>query len=229
MIHIAFNIDERYIPHCEFVMSCILHHTKEKVHFHIVGLDGYDNSDLMSFYKEPSKNGFKVESHHINDSALYRLFLPDILHLDKVIYLDCDILVRKDIKGLWKYNPKEIAGVIDPSVKTRFDDNYINSGVMVMNLKNLRENNYKNRLIAVREKCRTYLADQDAINLAFDIEHIPFKWNTPAKNFANQNESLTNKAKASIIHYTGPYKPWDYDCENFEFYREYEKLFGYRK
>lgn len=227
MIHIAFNIDEGYIDHCEFVMSSILCNTKEKCHFHIVGLDGYENTDLMSFYSPPNTLGFVVDSVHITKSALYRMFLPDILPLDKVIYLDCDLVVRGDIKGLWKYNPKEIAGVLDPCSSVRITDKYINSGVLVMNLKNLRSNDYKKRLLAVQPRCRTMLADQDVINLALDIENIPAKWNTPCRDYKDQPKEYYDKEHAKIIHYTGRFKPWRYDCENYEYYRHYERLFNH--
>lgn len=229
MIEIAFNIDEKYLDYCRFVIACILHNTKEKCRFHIVGVDGYESTEQIRFYPAPNTMGIKVESRHINDSALYRLFLPKILKdIDKVIYLDCDIVVRDDIKKLWKYNPKEIAGVLDPCEKTRITPNYINSGVMVMNLKALRENNFIERIVANRDKAHTLLADQDIINLAFDIENIPSKWNTPSRNYVGQPKSYYDKEHASIIHYTGPYKPWKYEVENAKYWKEYERLFNNR-
>lgn len=224
MIHIAFNIDEHYIEHCEVVIASVLHNTKSKCHFHVIGIDGYESDELISFYPAPNTKDFKVESLHITQATFYRMFLPDILPIDKVIYLDCDLIVRDDIKKLWKYNPEEIAGVLDPVSAVRMMDDYINTGVMVMNLKNLRQNNYKERLYKVKDRARTFLGDQDIINLAFKKKLIPAKWNTPSRNYLDQAKAYYDKEHASILHYTGRHKPWKYDCENYEYYREYERL-----
>lgn len=226
MIHIAFNLDEKYIPHCEVVISSILKNTKAKCHFHIIGVDGYESDDLVSFYPAPNINGLKVESLHITSATFYRMFLPDILPFDKVIYLDCDLIVKDDIKKLWAYNPEEIAGVLDPVSAVRMVKDYINSGVMVMNLKNLRQNNYKERLYAVKDRARTFLGDQDIINLAFKKKLIPAKWNTPSRDYLDQPKEYFDKKHASIIHYTGPHKPWKYACENYIYWRDYERLSG---
>lgn len=43
-------------------------------------------------------------SHHISHTAYFRLLLPDVLpkSIDKVIYLDCDLLVKGDLLELWE-------------------------------------------------------------------------------------------------------------------------------
>lgn len=228
MIHIAFDIDESYLEHCEFVIASILHNTNEKCRFHIVGLDGYESDEQVSFYPAPDTSEFKVESDYISKATLYRLFYPEIIPVDKVIHLDCDLVVRDDIKKLWKYNPKEIAGCHDCCKGIHLSDKYINAGVMVMNLKNLRKNDYKKRLLAVKDKSRYRFGDQDVINLALDIENIPQHWNVAAHNFVGQPQECYDKEHASIIHYNGRHKPWDYDCDNYEYYREYERLFNNR-
>ena len=92
----------------------------------------------------------------------------------------------------------------------------------------MRRNNYKQKLEAVKSNCRTFLADQDYFNLAFKIQNIPAKWNTPSRNYLDQPKEYYNKDKAKIIHYTGPYKPWRYDCANFKYYREYQRLLNNR-
>lgn len=224
MIHIAFNIDENYIEQCEFVIASILYNTKEKCHFHIVGLSGYESDELVSFYPAPDTSNFSVDSGYITKATLYRLFYPEIIHVDKVIHLDCDLIVRDDIKKLWKYNPKEIAGCVDCCPQVRFTDKYINAGVMVMNLKNIRNSNYMERFIKAKEKARTRFGDQDLINLALNIENIPQKWNISAHNFPFQSKECFNKERSSILHYNGKLKPWKYDCDNYEYYRQYQRL-----
>ena len=89
--------------------------------------------------------------------ALYRMFIPEVLDsLSKVIYLDCDIIVNLDLQELWAIDMggKSIAGAFDEvheqaklylarKLQLRFSGikpaDYINSGVVVMDLQRIRE------------------------------------------------------------------------------------------
>ncbi|GHT01851.1 hypothetical protein AGMMS50276_30800 [Synergistales bacterium] len=41
------------------------------------------------------------DAGHLSRGTLYRLLIPDLLNIPKVIYLDCDIVVNLDIAELW--------------------------------------------------------------------------------------------------------------------------------
>lgn len=78
-------------------------------------------------------------------SAYARLFVQDNIKENKVIYLDCDTIVETELTELWDIELEDnwIAGVQDllPSYLIKaigMDSNerYINSGVLVINLKN---------------------------------------------------------------------------------------------
>ncbi len=161
---------------------------------------------------------------------LFRLFLPDVIEADQVIYLDCDIVVQMDIAELWRVplGDRAVAAVRDvwaldclrgKDVPWRLGkvwdlmgvahDSYFNAGVLVMNLRKIREKYDFMRLVeefyARFRKCIT-LADQDCLNWIFakDKLLIDERFNRIDASGATE-ESLDG----SIWHMAGgSAKPW---------------------
>ena len=81
--------------------------------------------------------------------CMLRLFADKTDIKERVLYLDTDVLCRKDFSDFYYQNMDgiEIAGVSDYYGRWLFGDGYINSGVMLMNMKAIREN-------GILEKCR---------------------------------------------------------------------------
>ncbi len=83
-------------------------------------IDGGISDENLSFIVKAVENeGGKVEFlqldtneydniktiKHITKAAFYRLRIPSLLHnYDKVLYLDCDVIVRDDVTKLWEYD-----------------------------------------------------------------------------------------------------------------------------
>lgn len=109
-------------------------------------------------------------------AALMRLNLPNLLtDIEKVLYLDGDILVHQDLSPLyqWDIDNHLIAAVkaplplTDPSFLNNFPgDTYINTGVMVVNLAKMRDENTVDQFIANAPAVIQFwrCADQDIIN-----------------------------------------------------------------
>jgi lipopolysaccharide biosynthesis glycosyltransferase len=124
-------------------------------------------------------------ARHITPAAYYRLLMAEWLpvELDKVIYLDCDLLVMTDLKTLWDNDVQpyhllavQDMGIVEVSAQYGLRNykalgippgtKYFNSGVMVVNLKKWREDNIGRKLIHYIENNSEFLAlhDQDALN-----------------------------------------------------------------
>ena len=221
MIHIFFNIDDDYKRQCKAVIRSIEAHTKEDVCFHIIGVKNFDYNANIKCYAKPDISMLKYTNQmgHITMTATYRLFAPYILKdIDKAIYLDSDLIVLDDIQKLWDYDIEYIAGVQDGLPKRQANKNglkhlYINSGVMVMNLKNLRKLNYIERIEQTQTgKYNLSLLDQDIINIAFSeyIEHLPLRWNVYSKIYPEStNDMIEARNNPAIIHWAGWQKPWN--------------------
>jgi lipopolysaccharide biosynthesis glycosyltransferase len=154
-------------------------------------------------------------SGHLSLSTYYRLFLPELLpkHLDKVIYLDCDLIVMTDIGRLWQLDIEPyyvlaaqdvgILKVSHPSGLLNYqelgipaDGKYFNAGVLVLNLARWRQHQMGRQIIEYMEQNPEFirLHDQDALNaMLFDKwGELDLRWNqTPHlyRNFRSWRET----------------------------------------
>ncbi len=96
--------------------------------------------------------GTQINVGRWNISTFYRLFLPSILpgEVDRVLFIDCDTLVLQDLTPLWEMDmaDKWLYGVDDcrgaayrTNLGLKPENNYINNGVMLIDLKAWRKNN----------------------------------------------------------------------------------------
>ena len=85
------------------------------------------------------------------EAASLRLLLPELLpELDKILYLDCDIIVRQDLTRLWNetdLGDNYLAAVYEAAIEGQAERfralgcdpvKYFNSGFLLMNLKQMR-------------------------------------------------------------------------------------------
>lgn len=180
-------------------------------------------------------NGIK-NVYHVTNTALIKFDLPNILSdVEKTLYIDGDILVQKDLSDLYniELGDNYIAAIRELRAekmgfaKNVGSDYYINSGVMLMNLKKMREMSLTDVFIEVKTnqpdtwKCM----DQDVINYVCNknILFLPPIYNDTIgiflegkvavdeiNNFYHTDykslKDLYNKSY--IIHFAGKLKPW---------------------
>lgn len=192
-------------------------------------------------------NGVTFKLDHLSHAAMYRLMIPltaEKLNLkaDTCIYLDTDIVVEGDISELYDLDETlgeyYFAGVLDPCSfdNTLADhparlgipamDQYINSGVLLINLKQIRRDRLSNRLEDAGYRKDYLYNDQDAINSVCygGIKLIPLKFNMMRQFFYHNDRYFsevyspvygkdnTAEAKRSpvVIHYIDRQKPWSH-------------------
>lgn len=175
------------------------------------------------------------------ETALLKFKIANILnHYDRIIYLDGDILCRKDLYGLYstKLGDQYAAVVMDSGklyskrqlvLETR---RYFNSGVMLLNLRKIREDGLEEKLIDTKRNLKdNSLMDQNVLNIVFNdnIKLLPIKYNylyinllRAQKNgwfemeklnemFGSSYESLTDiRKEAVILHFSSKDKPWKF-------------------
>lgn len=160
----------------------------------------------------------------------YRLLFNELLpkNIDRILYLDCDTIIDKDIKGLYRKdfeNFSLIALVENHNIESRQRlglynrGKYFQAGVMLFNLEKMRPVlNYEKSLeIIERLGDKLKVVDQDVINVAFDSSfgEIDGRFNNMRiTTFKNNWQRLWNKIDKEevndtvIFHYaTG--KPWN--------------------
>lgn len=204
-----------------------------------------DNTLFSDF---PMGEEFQVK--HINTMATYfRLYMTKVLpnDIDKIIYLDGDIIVLDSLLPLWNWQMgnKPIAAVPDPynnAIKhynrLRYSQclGYFNAGVLLVNLKYWRENYCLDNFLYIVYKYRDCLSshDQDVLNISFKENklELPIKynimpeylWQIKYNPISWEYEEQIKEAQNTpvIIHFTYIPKPWFKDCKN-PYKKEFER------
>lgn len=197
---------------------------------------------------------FGVDTRGFDISAMGRLFVGSLLpeHVKKVLYLDCDTVVGASLEDLWNTDlrGRALGAVMEPtiyeSVKREIgfgkEDAYVNSGVLLIDLKKWREQAVEKKLLEFYEKKNgsLFACDQDTINggLKGQIYFLSPRYNffTNYRYFSyrelvkysrtyravGEGEFLEAKGHPAIIHYAGDERPWIRGNLN-HYRRAYEK------
>lgn len=164
MIHIACNIDHRYVRYCAVTLASVFsHHPRNGVTAHIVARELTDNDRIslqtvagqwggkLRFYTPDVHmlDGFTIRATHnrISLATYYRCFLSEMLPTDigRVLYLDCDLLVLNRLDDLWNtplngawVGAADDTGYCESERYTRLGyperDSYFNAGVLLIDL-----------------------------------------------------------------------------------------------
>ncbi len=248
MIHILVSFDKKYIlPFQTMLRSMVMNNPKERFHIWLLH-SGLDCKELYKIQEYCNVQGvmfseIKVErgvfehapvTKQYPQEMYYRLlaakFLPDTL--DRVLYLDPDILVVNPIGELWRMELGEFTfaaaahswgpDMVNDVNRLRLDTehDYFNTGVLLMDLKKARKLVNPNHIFDYMEEHakELLLPDQDVFNSLFgkDTKQIDDKlWNYDVRYFYayklkgdgayNMDWVMQNTA---ILHYCGKNKPW---------------------
>ncbi len=224
----------------------------------------YAQCEIKVIDAEPYFGEVTLSIPHITKPTYYRLIIPNCVIADKCIYLDSDIIVLNDLRSLFELEigGYEVAGVLATAhqivpeygkiIKEQvglYDLNsYINAGVLLMNLREMRRRDFVNRSLRLVENDYP-TNDQDIINLVCydDIFCLPYTYNVQINRLNFEKEQLRNVygkqdfdeaiKNPCIIHYSTSAKPWEKlnlpyselwwnECSRVPFY---EKLFFEQK
>lgn len=202
VIPIAMATDNNYVEPTLVAMTSMLENkakdTRLDFYLMISGMVTQKNKNslkkLQKLYNNCSvklidmKNRFSsnyIAPSHITTPTYYRLCLPSLLpQIDKILYLDGDIVVTRDLWQLYNTNLEDsyIAGVkafgqqtwvlnksLNYAQKLGVRDltQCINAGVLLMNLKQMRKDNLENKFnkyVPTLKKRGLVLNDQDVLN-----------------------------------------------------------------
>lgn len=258
--HMAFCCDDNYlIPACIMLES--LMKTNEDMHFiaHTF-TDDLSEKSIQKLKKTLEDGGSELVLHvlpehakeliqnaptlkHISMATYYRLFLPYVIDesVRKVLYLDCDILVRRSVKGLFRKTDPGIVivGAADINEEDHAKrigvDIYVNTGVLTMDMIGIRkmytmENMAEEISNTISQPIKIIMGDQDIINLIFagHIQKVSNIYNFQRlihKAYCLKNPSLVRSTV--IAHFITGDKPWHndylmvYAMEYYSYLRHY--------
>lgn len=268
-INILCASDDNYVPWCGIMLTSLFESNPGEcfgVYFLTAGLTPENTSALQ---KLEEKYPVKLSFVHVDESMLescsiregsyfslatyYRLLAPRVLppDVEKVIYLDCDIVVNGPVRPLWESDieAKAFGAIMDESfyqddfyrrLQYPKEEGYVNAGVLLINLKYWREK-------AGMERCMSFLLrnqevltfyDQDVLNKVFfaekEILNLTYNfqngfllwWQYGYYQGEMKKEIDAYTMNPVIIHFDGSSKPWHKDCHHpyasfFRYYKEH--------
>lgn len=158
---------------------------------------------------------------YYTQTTYYRLFIPSMYQqYDKVLYIDCDIVVRGDISRLYNINIGDnlVGATTDefvmslPRIQSYMTKclglnkvtDYFNAGILIMNLKQMRKQKFEETFVDLLAKYKFVVQDQDYLNVICKdkVHYISGSWDKmPCVDDMPLN-------KINIIHYNLVWKPW---------------------
>ncbi len=170
---------------------------------------------------------------YISRATYLRILIPILLSedVDRVLYLDADTIVCESISVLLDSAPvgNPVYGVSDFSEGAMMAhhgiDQYINTGVMVLDLQCFRKENHVDKLLGVARENTGVLkySDQCVINIYFnnDINKIDDRWNQFILHDKKSKIML-----GGIFHFITKNKPWHswYDNSHGDIYWHYRRV-----
>lgn len=250
--HVAIGSDRNYIRHAAATaLSAIEADSSTTVH--LLHAEDVGAEDLERFASMAVQAGGRAVLHLVDDDRLrdlavmdrigtvmwFRILLPELLpQVARVLYLDADTLVVGSLRELFEMplGPAGLAAthnVLEPRHRARVADlgldgltGYFNSGVLLLDLDQLRADGRMGQVLEVARERRDELVwpDQDALNLVFADDRVPLhpRWNTQNSLFlwrewadevfapGEVDEALRDPG---VIHFEGPgLKPWFREC-----------------
>lgn len=208
-IIIAYVCDKHYIDFLKISMESIKNYNKN-VEFVILSRDFFtiDDAQVYTFIPEDIRFKFR-KNDRMHEGVYYKFWLP-ILPYDKILYIDCDVICQKPLDDLWNIKCPFICATESHSYgKIQANelglDKYALSGMMLMNLKELRKQNFTKRCLERLSKENPKFHDETIINLEFNkqIKFIDVKYNY-CKNRIYDNP--INEEDAYLLHYVGNQK-----------------------
>jgi len=225
-INIVLTIDSEYVLPATVALRSIAENVQGYITLYIVdcGLDAEDKQKIGASL--PTRQDITVLFIDLPPNAIAHKLGPPWARIDamkclpveRAIYLDADVLVRKDLRELWNTDLKGHPLAAAPDIGRRRGvrrDGYFNSGVLLIDLARARV-----AFPELERRCyelkgsRFY--DQDPLNAHFKDDWVPldFTWNAQGlgtyaewAGVGKEKICLEGINDPAIVHFTGPVHP----------------------
>lgn len=225
---VVLACDNSYMDKLETTIKSICAHNKN-IKFYILNEDlpiewfrlmtkrlSYFNSEIINIkVLGDSFKKFNCPSTHINYQTYFRYLIPEYVEEDRVLYLDCDMIVTDSLDELFnmELNGCPVGAVVDlPTTDSGF-----NAGLLLIDNMYWKTNNILNQLmdLTVQYYDQVY-ADQGILNMLFKDRwyRLPLTYNLQVGS--DSQENLVGNIGwyalfdciPKVIHYTYTHKPW---------------------
>ncbi len=233
MVHVCFAVHDSsgtYSQYAGVTLSSMLDHIDAEVLIHFLHDDTLREADKAKFQHIAERYKQNIHFYELQRKAfsscnavclnagigtLFRLKLTEILpeNIQRIIYLDSDLVFNLDIAGLWNFQLRDklIAARVDVGTSRWLckaenlpREAYFNAGVLLLDLEGIRKRH------ELFQECMDFFmkypeaehADQDALNYVFRGEgaYLPPQYNMFTRSIRlDKNEEM----KEGIFHFAG--------------------------
>ena len=141
--------------------------------------------DVTDLFNEKNKDSANMENSY-SPYAFIRLLADEVKEVpDKVLYLDIDVVAGGDIAQLYNYDVEnyEYGAVRDYYGRIFINPNYVNSGVMLLNMKKIRETGLFAKCRHMVNTKKMAFPDQSALNKQAKYKlYLPAKFNSQRRD-----------------------------------------------
>lgn len=220
-IPVVFSTSDYFAPYMAITMYSTLKNASKNYYYDLIVLttdlgkrmeenirkmlQQFPNCSLRIFDITPYVQDRKsILNAHVPKETFYRLLTPELFcHYDRIVYLDSDLIVQRDISELYTLSMDEnvVAAVRDCDIMGEYRQNtyfmqdlqsycdevlkledpyaYFQAGVMVFNITNMRKVFAAEELVEYVQTNFFIFADQDVLNVkcAGRVMYLPFNWN----------------------------------------------------
>lgn len=242
-LHLVCASDRAFARHTATMLASVVKNASQRSHVYWlhIGLDDAFKRTITQFLRDGAcVSFFDVDTRDVSDLLVdkhasvanyFRLLIGGFIpaNVDKVIYLDSDLIVRRDLTELWSIDlgKSAIGACIDPTAahasQIGLDEaDYFNSGVLLIDMQAWRDQKIGEQCLSIARANRQKLDywDQDALNIYFfgKWKRLPIIWNMTHRYFEGEQVSQ----EPAIVHFTGwGLKPWEYGGRWHPFRNEY--------
>ena len=229
-IQIAITFDTTYAMPGSVTLRSAITHTTGRISFYIVDC-GLTTSDRERLQEVASGNeNVRLQFVRLPEGGLTtmgpvwaKIDMLDVLahRLDRLLYLDADLLVRDDLRKLWDtdLSGHPLAAVLDVGIPMGHSGvergPFLNAGVLLLDLVKIRERLGDLTSIA-RARKYSLQKDEDALNEHFRREwlSLSLRWNAQGlgtyADWPSDDRTvldLTQMVDPGIVHFMGPVNP----------------------
>lgn len=245
-IPVFFATDDNYAPYLGVALSSLIQCANDEYLYSVfilhTGLTTDNRNRLQSLstdnvtirFKDVSTEtaGIEIISPyaHLTVETVYRLLIPELFpSYDKVLYLDCDLIVLRDVSILFEIDlSQHVLGVAQRAITegvvahSKYLDisleNMFNAGILLINTKRFSELNIRQKCFDLFNGNTKYPAlEQDALTITCcgNIKFFDGRWNCncpswlhdpPLKEYEGFCEYILSNPW--IVHFASPRKPW---------------------
>ena len=254
---IVFSTDNNYIPYLSAAIRSLIENANKKDEYKIFVLYEKLDSENISIIKTMARENITIDfieitkcleqfrekfytKMHISIATYYRFLIPELFkNYEKVLYLDCDLIVNCDVKELFEIDIQDNILVSSVDIVTTDKRNkyysallnldiepkdYFNAGVYIIDIKNARNFNLLDKCFKALSVYKNLsFMDQTILNIVLKGKYfkVDQKYNLQWQLLFSEYEIMEfidkylfeeyKKAiyEPKIIHYTSSTKPWN--------------------